>query len=71
MIVINPMPDVFEGVLLPFQQGDLSRVVQSAVGGDLGVKYISIAKVKTSIGEQFVSCKRYIYWPQVSYIRKI
>ena len=64
VIAINPMPDVFDGVLLPFQQGDLNRVVQSVVGGDVGVKYNSMAEVKTSISEQLLAVNNIFIGPK-------
>lgn len=55
VIAINPIPDVFDGVLLPFTMNELQDVAKAVIGNQLGYKRISMAEVKTNIGERLLA----------------
>ena len=55
LIAINPIPDLFDGVLLPFIVSETSEVINAVLENSMGIKHISMAKVSTNLGESLLA----------------
>jgi NAD kinase len=55
LVAINPMPDLFDGVLLPFCVADTSGVLDEVLAERMATKSISMAEVSTNLGEKMVA----------------
>ena len=51
LIGINPDPDRWDGVLLPFEAGDLQRVLPKVIGKDFSDKIVTMGKVESKDGQ--------------------
>lgn len=55
IIGINPLPDLFDGVLLPFLPEDAVAVVSQLVQGCIKTSSVSIAEVNTNLGQRLLA----------------
>lgn len=55
LVAINPIPDLFDGVLLPFCVADTLEVLSSVLQARMSVKHISIAQVTTNLGDSLLA----------------
>jgi NAD kinase len=51
LIGVNPDPARWDGVLLPFECGDLGRVLPGVIDGDFSVKNVTMGKVESKDGQ--------------------
>lgn len=52
VIGVNPDPERWDGVLLPFQVGELASIVPAAQGGERPVRKVTMARVRLSDGQE-------------------
>ena len=64
VIAVNPMPDYYDGVLLPFGVEQLTAVAKAALANRVTCKPVSMAEVQTNVGQSllavndlFIGCK--------------
>jgi NAD kinase len=55
LIAINPIPDLYDGVLLPFCVSDTLEVLNNVLQASMSVKHISMAKVTTNLGDSILA----------------
>ena len=55
LIAINPIPSLFDGVLLPFKVEDILDVLYGTLKGQMNTKSISMAEVNTNLGESMLA----------------
>lgn len=55
VIAINPDPNRFDGVLLPFEIGQLGDLVQFIINGSAEIKNVSLAEASTSDGQKLLA----------------
>ena len=55
IIAINPLPDLFDGVLLPFSPNDIDNILQQVVHNAFSSKTISLAEVSTNLGQSLLA----------------
>ncbi len=55
LIAANPDPARYDGILLPFQTGDLPQVVQSVLAGHQAQKEITMARASLSDGQSMLA----------------
>jgi NAD kinase len=51
VIGVNPDPDRWDGKLLPFEIGDLDRVIDQTIQGDRDRKSVTFAEASTNLGQ--------------------
>ena len=52
IIAINPLPNIFDGILLPFKLSDFRQGVEDVVKGDYRAENITMAQVELNDGQQ-------------------
>jgi NAD kinase len=55
LIAINPIPALFDGVLLPFCVSDASEVLNAVVQNVMDIKHVSMAQVSTNLGDSLLA----------------
>ena len=55
VVAVNPMPDLFDGTLLPFKPAELAGVITALLNQELKTKVIRFASVKTNLGESLLA----------------
>ncbi len=55
IIAVNPEPDRFDGILLPFQVQDVGDVVRRAVAGSLPLKKVTLAQASLADGQRLLA----------------
>lgn len=55
VFAINPDPDLFDGVLLPFKAGEFSSYLQAALNGDIDQKSVTLARAISSDGQELLA----------------
>lgn len=55
IVAVNPEPERFDGVLLPFRVSDVGDVVRRAVAGGLGLKEVTLAEAKLADGQRLLA----------------
>lgn len=55
VIAVNPLPQTFDGVLLPFRPDELAGVLRRQLHNRFTVKSITMARVSTNRGEQLLA----------------
>ncbi len=55
VIAINPLPQQYDGILLPFTLPDLSGVLQRQLRNQSSIKQVRMAEVKTNRGEHLLA----------------
>lgn len=55
VIAVNPLPDLYDGVLLPFKMQELQRIIKAVFSDQIDYKRISMAEVKTNVGERLLA----------------
>lgn len=67
IIGVNPDPDRYDGVLLPFEPGQARRAVQRAVEKKMQTRQVTLAEVNTNDGQRmlafndfFLGCKTHV-----------
>ncbi len=55
LIGVNPDPARWDGVLLPFQVGDLSRIVPEAIAGGRKTRAVTFARASLNTGESLLA----------------
>ncbi|MBE5827264.1 MAG: sugar kinase [Butyrivibrio sp.] len=51
LIGVNPDPSRWDGVLLPFEAGDLQRILPAVIDGDYSAKSVTMGKVESKDGQ--------------------
>jgi NAD kinase len=51
VVGINPDPDHYEGILLPYNMSDLSIVIQKVIKGNCSIRRITMAKAELNTGQ--------------------
>ncbi|MBO4457022.1 MAG: sugar kinase [Butyrivibrio sp.] len=51
LIGVNPDPERWDGVLLPFEAGDMERVLPSVISGNYSAKDVTMGKVESKDGQ--------------------
>jgi hypothetical protein len=51
LIGVNPDPARWDGVLLPFEAGDLQRILPAVIDGDYSAKSVTMGKVESKDGQ--------------------
>lgn len=55
IIGVNPMPDRFDGVLLPFQVDDIRKIVRQTLAGRSSVRRVTLGDVTLSDGQSMLA----------------
>ena len=55
VIGVNPDPDRWDGNLLPFEVGDLDRVIDQTIQGDRDRKSVTFAEASTNLGQTMLA----------------
>lgn len=55
LIAINPIPDLFDGVLLPFCVSDTPDVLHTVLHNNMSIKKVSMAQVTTNLGDSLLA----------------
>lgn len=55
VIGVNPDPDRWDGKLLPFEVGDLDRIVEQTIRGDRDRKSVTFAEASTNLGQTMLA----------------
>lgn len=55
IIAVNPLPDLFDGVLLPFLPSQVHEVVLEILNQGFNTKQISLAEVSTNLGQTLLA----------------
>jgi NAD kinase len=55
LIAINPDPDRWDGKLLPFEVGDLDRVIGQTIRGNCERKSVTFAEASTNLGQTMLA----------------
>jgi NAD kinase len=55
LVAINPIPELFDGVLLPFCVPDTLEVLNNVLQNRMSVKGVSMAQVKTNLGDSLLA----------------
>ncbi|MBN26388.1 MAG: sugar kinase [Alteromonadaceae bacterium] len=55
LIAINPIPDLYDGVLLPFCVSDTLEALNNVLRSRMSVKRISMAQVTTNLGDSMLA----------------
>jgi NAD kinase len=51
LIGVNPDPTRWDGVLLPFEAGDIERILPTVINGDFSAKSVTMGKVESKDGQ--------------------
>ena len=54
LIGVNPDPARWDGVLLPFEAGELERIIPQTITGDSNVRNVTMAKAVTNDGQEML-----------------
>jgi len=55
LLGVNPDPDRFDGILLPFRPDDLGRYLEQAIAGTARVRRVALAEAKLNDGQRLLA----------------
>lgn len=55
VIGINPLPDLFDGKLLPFTASDLNEILAEVLAANAATRSVTLAQVDTNLGESLLA----------------
>jgi len=55
LFAINPDPDLYDGVLLPFDAGEFRPYLQATMKGELNREYVTLALARSSDGQELLA----------------
>ena len=55
IVAINPLPDLFDGVLLPFLPAQCKEVIRAVLNTSFSTKTVSLAEVNTNLGQRLIA----------------
>ena len=64
LIGVNPDPARWDGVLLPFEAGDLERIIPKTITGDSNVRNVTMAKAVTNDGQEMLAVNDFFIGPK-------
>lgn len=64
LIGVNPDPARWDGVLLPFEAGDMENTIPKSIMGDCDVKKVTIAKAVTNDGQEMLAVNDFFIGPK-------
>ena len=66
LIAVNPLPDLFDGVLLPFSSREVIGVVNSVIAGsDMTIKKVSLARADFNDGQSMLAVNDFYIGPKL------
>ena len=64
LIGVNPDPARWDGVLLPFEAGDMENTIPKTITGDCDVKNVTMAKAVTNDGQEMLAVNDFFIGPR-------
>lgn len=64
LIGVNPDPARWDGVLLPFEAGELERIIPKTITGDCDVRNVTMAKAVTNDGQEMLAVNDFFIGPK-------
>ena len=64
LIGVNPDPDRWDGILLPYEAGQLEDVIPRAISGDCDIKMVTMAKAVTNDGQEMLAVNDFFIGPK-------
>lgn len=64
LIGVNPDPARWDGVLLPFEVGDMENTIPKTIMGDSDVKNVTMAKAVTNDGQEMLAVNDFFIGPK-------
>lgn len=64
LIGVNPDPARWDGVLLPFEAGDMENTIPKTITGDSDVKNVTMAKAVTNDGQEMLAVNDFFIGPK-------
>lgn len=64
LIGVNPDPARWDGVLLPFEAGDMENTIPKTIMGDSDVKNVTMAKAVTNDGQEMLAVNDFFIGPK-------
>ncbi|MGO4865370.1 hypothetical protein [Ligilactobacillus ruminis] len=64
LIGVNPNPARWDGVLLPFEAGDMENTIPKTITGDCDVKNVTMAKAVTNDGQEMLAVNDFFIGPK-------
>lgn len=64
LIGVNPDPARWEGVLLPFEAGELEKIIPQTIMGDCDVRNVTMAKAVTNDGQEMLAVNDFFIGPK-------
>lgn len=66
LVAVNPLPEVFDGILLPFLPGDVSAVIRSLIASDeMTIKNVSLARADFNDGQSMLAVNDFYIGPKL------
>ena len=66
LVAVNPLPEVFDGILLPFSPSDVSAVVRSLIASDeMTIKNVSLARADFNDGQSMLAVNDFYIGPKL------
>jgi NAD kinase len=66
LVAVNPLPDVFDGILLPFLPGDVSAVIRSLIASnEMAIKNVSLARADFNDGQSMLAVNDFYIGPKL------
>lgn len=64
LIGVNPDPARWDGVLLPFEEGELEKIIPQTIMGDCDVRNVTMAKAVTNDGQEMLAVNDFFIGPK-------
>ena len=64
LIGVNPDPARWDGILLPFEAGELEKIIPQTITGDCDVKNVTMAKAVTNDGQKMLAVNEFFIGPK-------
>lgn len=64
IIGVNPDPTRWDGILLPFEAGELETIIPKTIEGDCDVKTVTMAKAVTNDGQEMLAVNDFFIGPK-------
>lgn len=64
VIAINPLPDLYDGQLLPFTPDELFSVLLATLKNNIEMKNITMAQVNTNLGDELMAVNDFFIGPR-------
>ena len=65
LIGVNPDPARWGGILLPFEAGELEKIIPQTITGDCDVKNVTMAKAVTNDGQKILAVNDFLSVPNL------